>query len=65
MKPGHKKKTRFLFKTLGGFMKPDKKINWNLSGAPLGPRAGAEAGAEARGPAGRMRGFNIFLPSFK
>ena len=47
--------------TLGGFMKPDKKINWNLSGAPLGPRAGAEAGAEARGPSGVPERFQFFL----
>ena len=52
--------------TLGGFMKHDKKINWNLSGAALGPRVGAEAGAEVRGPSlGTNMGFNIFdFPHF-
>ena len=43
--------------TLGGFMKPGKKINWNLWGTPLGPRAGAEA----LGPSGVPQRFQFFF----
>ena len=41
--------------TLGGFMKPDKKINLKLSGAALGPRAGAEREARSGGRSGGPR----------
>ena len=41
--------------TLGGFMKPDKKINWNLWGTMLGPRAGAEGEARSGGRSGGPR----------
>jgi len=48
--------------TLGGFMKPDKKINWNLSGPrwARGPKRSTKRGAEVRGSSGGLRGFNFF-----
>ena len=43
------------------FMKPDKKINWKLSGATLGPRASAPA----LGPSAAPESFQfIFLSGF-
>ena len=45
-------------------MKPDKKINWNFSGTPLGPRTWAEAGAKARGPRVAPERFQFFFVRF-
>ena len=45
----------------GGFMKCKNKINWNHLVPRLGPRGGAEAGAEPRGPSLGTRWFQFIL----
>ena len=54
--------------TLGGFMKPDKKINWNLSGAALGPRAQRGAWEVSifflSGFMNTTQGFQFILPKY-
>ena len=45
----------------GGFMKCKNKINWNHLLPRLGPRGGAEAGAEPLGPSLGSRWFHFFF----
>ena len=50
----------FLLKTLGSFMKPDKKIDWNFSGTPMGPRAGERSEVTNGGRSGALRSFQAW-----